>query len=122
MGAMRDPAVLFLHLLATVNGHRPHRALQLNPLERRRPPIASATACSATLSSAVIVSVVSFTSTRGRPDEVSAPYRNGKSSRIRRSSPAQREVCLGRNALLFNSLVQRLPRPMARTTWQRRTL
>src|SRR5438552_5022665 len=27
------------------------------------------------LSSAVIVSVVSFTSTRGRPDEVSAPYR-----------------------------------------------
>jgi len=48
MGAMRDLAVLFLHLLATVNGHRPHRALQLNPLERRRPPIASATACSAT--------------------------------------------------------------------------
>ncbi|PYR25974.1 MAG: hypothetical protein DMF92_08310 [Acidobacteria bacterium] len=45
---MRDLAVLFLHLLATVNGHRPHRALQLNPLERRRPPIASATACSAT--------------------------------------------------------------------------
>ena len=30
------------------NGHRPHRALQLNPPERRRPPIASTAACGAT--------------------------------------------------------------------------
>jgi putative transposase len=29
------------------NGHRPHRALQLNPPERRRPPIASTAACGA---------------------------------------------------------------------------
>jgi putative transposase len=29
------------------NGHRPHRALELNPPERRRPPIASGTACGA---------------------------------------------------------------------------
>jgi putative transposase len=30
------------------NGHRPHRALQLNPPERRRSPIASTAACAAT--------------------------------------------------------------------------
>ena len=30
------------------NSHRPHRALQLNPPERRRPPIAISTACGAT--------------------------------------------------------------------------
>ena len=30
------------------DGHRPHRALQLNPPDRRRPPIASATAWGAT--------------------------------------------------------------------------
>jgi hypothetical protein len=58
------------------NTHRPHRALALNPPERRghlsrqRPRLARLT------SSVVIASVVSFTSTPGRPDEVSAPYRH----------------------------------------------
>jgi len=37
MGAMRDLAVLFLHLLATVNGHRPHRALQLKSTRTKTP-------------------------------------------------------------------------------------
>ena len=56
------------------NAHRPHRALQLiHPNEdarrsRQRRRVARL------LSSAVIVSVVSFTSTAGRHDEVSAPY------------------------------------------------
>jgi hypothetical protein len=57
------------------NGHRPHRALQLTPPDRRRPSIAPTAMCGATPVHRRIVSVVSFTSTAWRPDEVSAPYR-----------------------------------------------
>ena len=58
------------------NRHRPHRALRLNPpnegarRSRQRPRVARL------LSSVVIASVVSFTSTPGWPDEVSAPYKS----------------------------------------------
>ena len=58
------------------NGHRPHRALALTPPRPTRPRWRRRRRGARLVSSVAIVSVVWFTSTSWRRDDVSAPYRS----------------------------------------------